>query len=81
MFHAVERIEMRESYTDTTEVDGFHLLCVVQGNGVRVVRAADGALLELTYAETAVIPAACGPYRLEWIGPAEVKLVKAYVRT
>jgi hypothetical protein len=30
-----------------------------------VVREADGAALELSYAETAIIPGACGSYRLE----------------
>jgi hypothetical protein len=80
VFHRVERIEMRASYTDTTEFDGVHVLCVVEGRGVRVVREADGAVLELSYAETAIIPGACGPYRLEPIGEAEVKVVKSYVR-
>ena len=78
-FHHVERIEMTTSYADRTESDGVHVLCVVEGQGARVVREADGAALELTYAETAIIPGACGPYRLEPIGNAEVKVVKSYV--
>jgi mannose-6-phosphate isomerase class I len=80
VFHHVERIEITASYADTTEFDGVHLLCVVAGQGVRVVREADGAALELSYAETAIIPGACGPYRLEPLGDAEVKVVKSYVR-
>ncbi len=79
-FHHVERIEMTGSYADGTESDGVHVLCVVEGQGARVVREADGATLELSYAETAIIPGACGPYRLAPIGDAEVKVVKSYVR-
>jgi mannose-6-phosphate isomerase class I len=80
VFHSVERIEMTASFADTTELDGVHVLCVVGGQGTRVVRESDGAALELSYAETVIIPAACGPYRLEPLGDAEVKVVKSYVR-
>jgi mannose-6-phosphate isomerase class I len=80
VFHHVERIEMTSSYADTTDSDGVHVLCVVEGQGARVVRKADGTSLELSYAETVIIPGACGPYRLEPIGDAEVKVVKSYVR-
>jgi mannose-6-phosphate isomerase class I len=80
VFHSVERIEMTASYADTTESDGVHVLCVVGGQGIRVVREADGAVLELSYAETVIIPGGCGPYRLEPLGDAEVKVVKSYIR-
>jgi mannose-6-phosphate isomerase class I len=80
VFHSVERIEMTASYADTTEFDGVHMLCVVEGQGVRVVREADSAALELSYAETVIVPGACGTYRLEPLGDAEVKVVKSYVR-
>lgn len=80
VFHQVERIEMTSSYADTTELDGVHVLCVVEGQGVRVVREADSTAIELSYAETAIIPGACGLYRLEPLGDAEVKVVKSYVR-
>ena len=78
-FHHVERIEMTASYTDTTGSDGVHVLCVVEGQGARVVREADGAAIELSYAEIVIIPGACGSYRLEPLGDAEVKVVKSYV--
>jgi mannose-6-phosphate isomerase class I len=78
-FHHVEQVEMTASYTDRTEFDGVHILCVVAGQGARVVRETDGAALELSYAETVIIPGACGPYRLEPFGDAEVKVVKSYV--
>jgi len=80
VFHHVERIEMTAAYADRTDFDGVHVLCVVEGQGARVVREADGTALELSYAETVMIPGACGPYRLEPIGDAEVKVVKSYVR-
>jgi mannose-6-phosphate isomerase class I len=80
VFHGVERIEITTAYADTTEFDGVHVLCVVEGQGARVVREADRAALELSYAETVIIPAACGPYRLEPLGDTEVKVVKSYVR-
>ena len=79
VFHQVERIEMTSTYADSTESDGVHVLCVVEGLGARVIREADGTALELSYAETAIIPGACGPYRLEPIGESEVKVVKSYV--
>jgi len=79
VFHAVEQIELTAASTDTTDGQGVHVLCVVAGQGVRLVRVSDGTALELTYAETAIVPAACGDYRLEPIGPAEVKVVKCYV--
>ena len=79
VFHAVERLELTAACADTTERQGVHVLCVVAGQGVRLVRAADGAELALTYAETAIIPAACGAYRLEPIGSDEVQVVKCYV--
>jgi uncharacterized protein YjlB len=80
VFHHVERIEITASYSDTTESDGVHVLCVVEGQGARVVREADGTALEMSYAETVIIPGACGPYRLEPLGDTEVKVVKSYVR-
>lgn len=80
VFHHVEQVEMTASYADTTGSDGVHVLCVVGGQGARVVRGADGIALELSYAETVIVPAACGSYRLEPLGDAEVKVVKSYVR-
>ena len=71
---------MTASYTDSTEFDGVHVLCVVGGQGARLVRESDGVALELSYAETVIIPGACGPYRLEPLGDAEVKVVKSYIR-
>jgi hypothetical protein len=70
---------MISSYQDTTEVDGVHVLCVVEGKGVQIAREEDGAELKLSYAETGIIPGACGAYRLEPIGSEEVKVVKCTI--
>ena len=43
------------------QFDGVHMLCVVEGQGARVVREADGAALELSYAETVIIPGGVWP--------------------
>lgn len=94
-FHSVERIELDGAadggdraasaaapagYADTTDDDGVHVLCVVEGDGARIVRQADGAALDATYGETIIVPGACGSYCIEPIGTRPVKLVKCYVR-
>ena len=79
-FHNVERVEFTKKYSDTTADDGVHVLCVVEGHGARIVRESDGTAMELSYAETGIISADCGAYRLEPIGDVEVKVVKCYVR-
>jgi mannose-6-phosphate isomerase class I len=80
VFHSVERIEMVSTYQDTTELDGVHVLCVVEGQGVRIVREEDGAELKLSYAETGIVPGACGSYRLEPLGNEAVKVVKCTIK-
>lgn len=77
LFHVIERLELTQSYDDDTE-DGVHVLCVVKGPGVTVTRLQDGSELPLEYAETGIVPAACGAYRLTPKGPSQV--VKCYLR-
>jgi len=57
----------------------FHLLNVVEGDGVEVAPL-DGPAQVLTYAETLVIPAAVGPYHLRRLGTERVRVVKSLVR-
>ena len=57
----------------------FHVLNVVEGDGV-VIEPVDGTTLVLAYAETLVVPAAVGAYRLRRIGADRVRLVKSLVR-
>lgn len=80
VFHSVERIDITSPFPDDTNDSGLHILCVVAGEGVRVVRDGERPGLDLSYAETGIVPGACGPYRLEPIGEAEVKVVKCFIQ-
>lgn len=58
---------------------GFHVLNVVDGDGV-LIETANGRAHTLAYAETLVVPAATGTYTLQPLGPGPVRVVKALVR-
>jgi len=77
LFFAVHRLEFAEQMEDST--DGrFHVLNLVAGDEVQVETAA-GDVHRVSYAETIVVPAAVGPYRLRRVGGADCKVVKAFV--
>ena len=76
LFHLIERVELAQAYQDTTESDGVHVLCVVEGPGVTLV--SEHGEQPLHYAETAIVPARCGKYELRPWGPS--KVVKCYLR-
>jgi mannose-6-phosphate isomerase class I len=80
MFFEVRRLEINAGTTaqDAT-TSSFHVLNVVEGDGV-LVEPAYGDAHSLVYAETMVVPASVGPYRLRPLGPRSVKIVKALVR-
>ena len=78
LFHKIERIELSEEYIDDTGADGVHVLCVVEGPGVTVVRSDDGCEQKMAYAETVIVPAGCGHYRLRPWGAS--KVVKCYLK-
>ena len=63
--------------------DGFHVLNVVEGDGVRIewddAAGQNAQRLLLSYAETLVLPAAVGRYRVHRIGGGRVRVVKALV--
>ncbi len=79
MFFDVLRIVLDSGgeYRGDTK-DRFHVLNVVQGEGV-LLTAASGFRQRFAYAETFVIPAAVGPYVLSRLGDERVRLVKAQV--
>lgn len=81
MFYEVRRLVLDGSTVAGDDTAGrFHVLNVVEGEGVTVETAA-GDRHELAYAETLTVPAAVGRYRLHTAadgGP--VKVVKALVR-
>ena len=80
MFFEVHRFELAPQATVRDDTDtGFHILNVVEGDGV-LVQTASGHQYELAYAETLTIPASVGNYQVQALGPAPVRYVKALVR-
>jgi mannose-6-phosphate isomerase class I len=80
MFFEVRRVELSADRAIEDDTAGrFHVINVVEGDGV-VVEPVDGSGHGLTYAETLVIPAAVGRYRLRNVGRGRVRVVKSLVR-
>jgi mannose-6-phosphate isomerase class I len=80
MFFEVRRLVLSSDRTlDQNTAGRFHVLNVVEGEGV-MVEPVEGPVHPLTYAETLIVPAAVGTYRLRRIGDQRVRLVKALVR-
>ena len=80
MFFEVRRLVLGTKDTVEDDTAGrFHVLNVVEGGGV-MVEPAEGTAHALTYAETLVVPAAVGAYRVRKVGDRRVRVVKALVR-
>jgi mannose-6-phosphate isomerase class I len=80
MFFDVRRVELSAGGSASDDTAGrFHVLNVVEGDGVEVTTAS-GHRHNLAYAETMVVPAAVGAYRLVALGPGPVKVVKSLVK-
>jgi mannose-6-phosphate isomerase class I len=80
MFFEVRRVVLEAGSQARDDTAGrFHVLNVVEGSGVTIETAA-GHRHPLAYAETLLVPAAVGPYRLHQEGSARVRVVKALVR-
>jgi mannose-6-phosphate isomerase class I len=78
LFFAVHRLDFEDEVADDT--DGrFHALNLAAGDEIEV-ETATGAVHPLSYAETIVIPAAVGEYRLRRTRSGPCKVVKAFVR-
>lgn len=80
IFYEVRRIVLagdKPAPDDTG--DRFHVLNVVEGEGV-LIRTASGHEHPLAFAETLVVPAATGPYTLHRLGGSDVRVVKSLVR-
>jgi mannose-6-phosphate isomerase class I len=77
MFFAVNRLEFEEGITDDT-AERFHVLNLVAGEQVEI-ETASGATHPLAYAETIVVPATVGQYRIRRVRGGSSKVVKAYV--
>jgi mannose-6-phosphate isomerase class I len=78
LFFAVHRLDFDDEVADET-AGRFHAVNLVAGEEAEV-RTATGAVHPLSYAETIVIPAAVGEYRLRRVRGGPCKVVKAFVR-
>jgi mannose-6-phosphate isomerase class I len=78
LFFAVHRLDFADEIADNT-CGRFHTLNLVAGEQVEIVTAA-GHVHPLSYAETIVIPAAVGAYRIRRRRGESCKVVKAFVR-
>ena len=80
VFFEVRRLSLDAGATATDDSAGrFHILNLVAGAGI-VIETDRGDTHDLAYAETIVIPASVGRYRLCAKGDAPVMVVKAQVR-
>jgi mannose-6-phosphate isomerase class I len=77
LFFAVHRYDFDREVSDDT--DGrFHVLNLVAGSSVEIETEA-GRIHPLSYAETIVVPAITGHYRVRPLAAGPCKLVKAFV--
>ncbi len=78
MFFAIHRAEFGDHFESDTGQERFHVLNLVEGEQVLV--ESEHGTHPLHYAETIVIPAATGRYRLRNQARGVCKVVKAFVR-
>jgi mannose-6-phosphate isomerase class I len=77
LFFAVHRLDFEDEIADDT-AGRFHVLNLVEGDRVALeTSSGDGHLL--SYAETLVVPATVGPYRIRRVHGPACKVVKAFV--
>jgi len=77
LFFGVNRLDFDESVPDETG-ESFHVLNLVAGKVVEI-ETASGATHPLPYAETIIVPAAVGRYRIRRLRGGPCKVVKAFV--
>lgn len=77
LFYAVHRLDFDEAMEEDT-AGRFHVLNLVAGEEIEIETAA-GGLHGLAYAETIVVPASVGRYRVRRAAGGECKVVKAFV--
>ena len=77
-FYDVQRLEFMTSLDMGTD-GSCHVLNLVEGSSI-VVEAASGIWMPLNYAETIVVPAAAGSYRLVNNGPSRAFVVKTFLK-
>ena len=77
-FYDVHRLEF-DKQIEVNCADSCHVLMVVEGDAVTVTTAA-GAQQTFAYAETFVMPAACGSYTLTSTNQIPLKVIKAFLK-
>ena len=77
-FYDVHRFEFEHEVAVTTD-NRCHVLNVVEGGPVELITA-EGLSMTFSFAETFVVPAAAGSYRLVNHGPRIARVVKAFVK-
>lgn len=77
-FYDVHRLEF-DKQIEVNNEGSCHVLMVVEGDAVTVTTAA-GAQQTYAYAETFVIPAACGSYTLTSTNQKPIKVIKAFLK-
>ena len=77
LFFAVHRLDFTDEVEDDTR-GRFHVLNLVEGEDIEIATAS-GDVHPLSFAETIVVPAAVGAYRLRRIRGGSCKVVKALV--
>lgn len=78
LFFAIHRVEFGDQFADDTAGVRFHVLNLVEGE--QIVVESDAGEHPLHYAETLVIPAATGRYRLRNSARGVCKVLKAFVK-
>jgi mannose-6-phosphate isomerase class I len=77
-FYDVHRVEFDGHITIATN-NCCHVLMLVEGTAINI-ETADGTNKEYAYAETVVIPAAAGSYKLTNLGNSRAKVIKAFLK-
>jgi mannose-6-phosphate isomerase class I len=77
-FYDIQRLEFQNDFEAHTE-NTCHVLCLVEGHSI-LLETAGGLSQRFNYAETIVIPAAAGSYRLRNEDSGIAKVVRAFVR-
>ena len=79
LFYEVRRLDIVGDDPVPDDTEGrFHVLNVVEGEGIEIVAAA--GVHPLAYAETVVVPASVGAYSLRRVGDGPTRVVKALVQ-
>jgi mannose-6-phosphate isomerase class I len=77
-FYDVHRFEFSRTVETTTQGSA-HILMLVEGHSL-ILETANGLRQRFSYAETFVVPAAAGSYRLINAGSEPIKVVKAFIK-